>query len=120
MASYETQLREALALRHLNAVCLGGYCYLRLDGGNLAKAEFISNGGYYSGLRLTVLNRYAGPVDSITVSSWELPRIRTETKSAYDPEHAWDVCRQELNIEAFAEKAAEYLDLFTDNNPGRE
>ncbi len=106
------ELREAMRERHPDTVCLGGVCYLRLDGGNLAKAEFTSSGGNYSGLRLTVLNCRTGPVDSVTLSFWELPRNPKKASSGCGEAAAWDVCRPSPDICALAEMAEEYLRLF--------
>lgn len=63
------KLREAISKRRPDAVCLGGVCYIRLGGDTLAKAKLTSEGGNYNGIQLTVLNRCAGPVDSITIRS---------------------------------------------------
>lgn len=106
------ELREAMGRRHPDAVCLGGVCYFPMDGGNLAKAEFTSSGGIYSGLRLTVLNRRTGPVDSLTVSFWELPRSKKEAPLDCEKKAAWDIYRPVPDIDALSEAAEEYLRLF--------
>ncbi len=106
------ELREAMRGCHPDMVCLGGVCYFRLDGGNLAKAEFTASGGNYSGLRLTVLNCRTGPVDSVTLSFWELPRSPKKVSPGCEEAAAWDVCRPSPDISALAEVAEEYLRLF--------
>ena len=106
------ELKKALERRHPDTVCLGGVCYLRLDGGNLAKAEFTSRGGSYNGLRLTVLNRRSGPVDSVTVSFWDLPRGGRKAVPDHEESIAWDIARAVPDIDALSELAEEYLCLF--------
>ena len=106
------ELREAMHRHHPDAVCLGGVCYFPINGGNLVKAEFISSGGSYNGLRLTVLNRNTGPVDSLTVSFWELPRSTRKTPPDCGKKEAWDIYRPMPDIDALSEVADEYLRLF--------
>ena len=110
------ELREAMIGRHPDMVCLGCVCYLRLNRGNLAKAEFISSGGNYSGLRLTVLNCRTGPVDSVTLSFWGLPRSAKKTPPGCGEPGALDVCRPSPDISALAEMAEEYLSLFRESD----
>ncbi len=114
------ELREVMSGRHPDIVCLGGVCYLRLDGGNLAKAEFTSSGGNYNGLRLTVLNCRTGPVDSVTLHFWELSRSPTKTPSGCGEAAAWDVYRPSPDISALAEMAEEYLSLFRGPDPEQQ
>ncbi len=106
------ELREAMSRRHPDAVCLGGACYLRLGSGNLAKAEFTSSGRNYSGLRLTVLNQRTGPVDSVTISFWELPRSAERPTPDSEGKEAWDIYQPSLDIDALSEAVEEYLRLF--------
>lgn len=106
------ELWEVMRRHHPNAVRLGGVCYVRLEGGNLAKAECIASGGYYDGLRLTILNPYFGPVDSLTLRSWELSRRKHRSDPGRRGSEPWDVYRPEPDIDAFSETAEEYLNLF--------
>lgn len=118
MNNYREELTGALRRRSLEPTYLGGGHYLRLGGGLLAKAEFTYSGGYANGLRLTMINQYAGPIDSVTIHFWELPKnagkqahIREEDLSLY-------VQRPMPDMDALAEKVQEYLNLFreTDNS----
>ena len=106
------ELWKAMRRHHPNVVRLGGVCYVRLEGGNLAKAEFIATSGYYDGLRLTILNPSTGPVDTLTIRRWDLPRNTAEKDPSDEQTAAWDVKRPTLDIAALAEMAAEYLRLF--------
>jgi len=106
------ELWEVMRRHHPNAVRLGGVCYVRLEGGNLAKAEFVASSGYYDGLRLTILNPSTGPVDTLTIRRWDLPRDTMEKDPGCEQTAAWDVHRPTLDIAALAEMAAEYLRLF--------
>ena len=105
------ELWKAVSKRRPDAVCLGGVCYIRLDDVTLAKAELFSKGGNYDGLRLTVLNRYAGPVDSLSIHSWDIPR-REQEKAARGEQAGWDIYRPTLDIGALWELAEQYLRLF--------
>ena len=105
------ELQTAIRERHPDAICLGGACYLRLDGGNLAKVESASSGGYYDGLRLTVLNRLSGPVDAVSLRSWDMPH-RKRSESTCGENAGWDICRPSPDISALWELAEEYLRLF--------
>ena len=107
------ELWLALYKRRPDTVCLGGVCYIRLEGGNLAKVELISNGSYTSGIQWTILNPRLGFVDSLTLHNWDLPR---GTKFGYAENAAWDICRPTVNIEALSELAEEYLRLFEQTN----
>ena len=99
------ELQTVIRVRYPDAVCLGGACYLRLNGGNLAKVESASSGGYYDGLRLS------GPVDTVSLRSWDLPhRKGSESKRGEDA--GWDVCRPSPDIGALWELAEKYLCLF--------
>ncbi len=106
------ELWEAMRRHHPNAIRLGSVCYVRLDGGNLAKAECIASSGYYDGLRLTILNPSTGPVDTLTIRRWDLPRNTAEKDPGDEQTAAWEVHRPALDIAALAEMAAEYLRLF--------
>lgn len=108
------ELRDAMRKRRPDVVCLSGVCYLRLDGGNLAKAEFVSRSGNYDGLRLTVLNRRTGPVDTLTVHLGDLPRSAKSTASDDAENVPWDIYRPLPNIDALTEVVEEYLNLFRD------
>lgn len=105
------RLREAISKRRPDAVCLGGVCYIRLGNGTLAKAKLTSESGNYNGIQLTVLNRCAGPVDSITIRSWDVPHSKKKA-----PEHGenadWDICRPTLDMDGLWKLAEEYLRLF--------
>ena len=106
------ELRQAVARRRPDAVCLGAVCYVRLDSWNLAKVEFASSGGYYNGITLTVFNRHTGPVDSVTIHSHDLPlRRKRETPGCgSDPE--WGICRPALDLDTLWVAAENYLLLF--------
>ncbi len=110
------QLQEAMSKRHPDVICLNGICYLRLDGGNLAKAEFVSSNGYYNGLRLTVLNRQTGPVDSLTVHLGDLPRSTNRMDSDGREAEAWDTYRPSPNMDALTEVIEKYLSLFRESD----
>ena len=106
------ELWEAIRRRYPDAVRLGGVCYLRLKGGSLAKAELTSGMGGYSGLQLTVLNPRSGPVDSLTIPSWDLPRV----DPGMGEDAAWDIYRPTLDIDALTEIAEKYLRLFDESD----
>lgn len=67
------ELQKIMSKRHPDAICLGSICYIRLGVETLAKAALTSGGGNYDGIQVTVLNRRTGPVDSITIRSWDVP-----------------------------------------------
>lgn len=102
-------MEKTVRSRHPDAVCLGGACYIRLGGETLAKVELSSCGGSYNGLRLTILNRRTGPVDTITIHSWDALRA---AKKECGEQTEWDVCRSALDIDALWQLAEEYLRLF--------
>ena len=106
------ELREAMNKHYPDAVCIGGVCYFPLDSRILIKAEFPSSGGNYNGLRLTVLNRRTGPVDSVTIHFWELPRGTKGTVSGCDGREAWDIYQPPPDIGALSEAAEAYFRLF--------
>ena len=106
------ELREAVSGRHPDVVCLGGVCCFPLDDRNLAKAEFVSGRGNYNGLRITILNRHTGPVDSLTVHFWELARSEKKLSSDNRDDAVWDICRPSPDISALWEMAEPYLSLF--------
>ena len=110
------ELREAMNGRYPDAVCIGGVCYFPLDSRILIKAEFTSSGGNYNGLRLTVLNRCTGPVDSVTIHFWELPCGTKGTVSGCDGREAWDIYQPSPDIRALSEAAEAYLFLFREQD----
>lgn len=114
MCGYEKEFLDALRRRSLEAVCLGGGYYLRLGGGLLAKAAFICKGGYAGGLCLTVINRITGPIDSVAIHFWELPKAEERETDAEDISLC--VYRPTPDMNALAEKMLEYLNLFRDTN----
>ena len=108
------ELWEALRRDHSDAACFGGVCYLRLFGGNLAKVELTSTGGYYNGIRVTILNPRSGPVDAVEIHNWDLPR-KAEKAESHSENEAWDIYRPALDVEALTEQAEEYLRLFCES-----
>lgn len=116
MCGYEKEFLDALRRRSLEAVCLGGGYYLRLGGGLLAKAAFICKGGYAGGLRLTVINRDTGPVDSVEIHFWELPKNTEKRDHAREEDISLCVHRPMPDMNALAERALKYLELFRDTN----
>lgn len=116
MCGYEKEFLDALRRRSLEAVCLGGGYYLRLGGGLLAKAAFICKGGYAGGLRLTVINRDTGPVDSAAIHFWELPKNTEKQDQVREEDILLCVHRPTPDMDALAEKTLEYLELFQDAN----
>lgn len=116
MCGYEKEFLDALRRRSLEAVCPGGGYYLRLGGGLLAKAAFICKGGYAGGLRLTVINRDTGPVDSVEIHFWELPKNTGKRDHIREEDISLCVHRPMPDMNALAEKALEYLELFRDTN----
>ena len=119
MCGYEKEFLDALRRRSLEAVCLGGGYYLRLGGGLLAKAAFICKGGYAGGLRLTVINRDTGPVDSVEIHFWELPKNTGKRDHACEEDISLCVHRPMPDMNALAERALEYLELFQDANDSK-
>ena len=105
------ELQMVIRERYPNAVCLGGACYLRLDSGILAKMEPASSGGYYDGLHLTMLNRLSGPVDAISLRTWDLHHYNS-TKSDPEKSAEWDIRRPSPDVDALWELAEKYLCLF--------
>ena len=97
--------------RRPDAVCLGGVCCIRLGVETLAKAALTSGGGYYDGIQVTVLNRRTGPVDSITIRSWDVP-CGTKKPPDCGEKADWDIYRPTLDIDRLWELAEEYLRLF--------
>lgn len=116
MCGYEKEFLDALRRRSLEAVCLGGGYYLRLGGGLLAKAAFICKGGYAGGLRLTVINRDTGPVDSVEIHFWELPKNTGKQDHVREEDISLCVHRPMPDMNALAERALKYLELFRDTN----
>ena len=89
----------------------GGVCYIRLGGETLAKAALTSGGGNYDGIQVTVLNRRTGPVDSITIRSWDVPH-GVKKPPDFGEKADWDIYRPTLDIDRLWELAEEYLRLF--------
>ncbi|WP_297999433.1 hypothetical protein [uncultured Oscillibacter sp.] len=112
MGNYKEDLLGALRRHSLEAVCLGGGYYLRLGGAFLAKAAFTHSGGYADGLRLTVINRSSGPVDSVTIHFWELPKAVENGSHSHEDDAFLRVQRPVPDMDALTEKALEYLGLF--------
>ncbi len=105
------ELRNAVAKRRPDAVRLGSVCYIRLGGETLAKAALTSGGGNYDGIQVTVLNRRTGPVDSITIRSWDVPH-GVKKPPDFGEKADWDIYRPTLDIDRLWELAEEYLRLF--------
>lgn len=105
------ELRAALSRRRPDAVCLGNTCYVRLEGGNLAKVELASSRGYYDMACLTVLNRQTGPVDSLKLHFVDFPKEPPKAASGSEAA-AWDIYRPALNIDALSEHIETYLRMF--------
>ncbi len=105
------ELRNAVAKRRPDAVRLGSVCYIRLGGETLAKAALTSGGGNYDGIQVTVLNRRTGPVDSITIRSWDVPH-GVKKPPDFEEKADWDIYRPTLDIDRLWELAEEYLRLF--------
>lgn len=112
MASTQ-KLWEVLRQRRPDTIRLGGVCYIRLEGGNLAKAELVSNGSYTSGVQLTILSPRFGPVDSLTLHNWDLS---CKMDSSHDENAAWGIYQPIVNIGALSELVEEYLRLFEQTN----
>lgn len=116
MLRYEKEFLDALRRRSLEAVCLGGKYYFRLGDSLLAKAAFTYRGGYAGGLRLTIINRSTGPIDSVAIYFWELPSNPEKRNRDQEGDLSLCVYRPTPDMDALAEKALEYLDLFRDEN----
>ena len=112
MGNYKEDLLGALRRHSLEAVCLGGGYYLRLGGAFLAKAAFTHSGGYADGLWLTVINRSSGPVDSVTIHFWELPKAVENGSHSHEDDAFLRVQRPVPDMDALTEKALENLGLF--------
>lgn len=119
MLQYEKAFLDALRRRSLEAVCLGGKYYFRLGGGLLAKAAFTYRGGYAGGLRLTIINRNTGPIDSAAIQFWELPSDTEKRDRIREEDLSLCVYRPTPDMDALAEKVLEYLDLFRDINSSK-
>ena len=104
------ELQTAISRRHPDTVCLGNTCYVRLEGGNLAKIELAASSGYYDTACLTVLNRRTGPVDSLKLRFGDFP-TKKETDSG-SGDAAWDIYHPSLDIEALSEHIEKYLRVF--------
>lgn len=100
MCGYEKEFLDALRRRSLEAVSLGGRYYLRLGGG----------------LRLTVINRDIGPVDSVEIHFWELPKNTGKRDHVREEDISLCVHRPMPDMNALAERALKYLELFRDTN----
>ena len=62
-------------------------------------------------IRVRYPNRLSGPVDTVSLRSWDLPhRKGSESKRGEDA--GWDVCRPSPDIGALWELAEKYLCLF--------
>ena len=103
-------LQESIRKRYPGAVCLGGVSYISLEGGCLAKVEFVPGGCGCDGVKVTVINRRVGPVDSLLIHYWDLPaHTRHEPQKGFQ---AWDVYRPTPDVEALLEMIEAYLHLF--------
>ena len=111
------ELREAIRKHRPGVVCLGGVCYFRLNRSTLAKVNLTSKGGNYDGLQLTILNQKTGPVDTVTIHSWDAPH-RTKVVSDDEGNTEWDIYRPVLDIDALWNSVEEFLRLFQE--PGQE
>jgi len=60
---------------------------------------------------VTVLNRRTGPVDSITIRSWDVPH-GVKKPPDFGEKADWDIYRPTLDIDRLWELAEEYLRLF--------
>lgn len=109
------ELQKIMSKRRPDAICLGSVCYVRLDSERLVKVSLTSRGGNFDGLEVTVLNRHTGPVDSIIIRSWDVPRGKTK-KPRCEGKADWDIYRPTLDIDALWELAEEYLQLFREPN----
>ena len=58
-----------------------------------------------------VLNRRTGPVDSITIRSWDVPH-GVKKPPDFGEKADWDIYRPTLDIDRLWELAEEYLRLF--------
>ena len=67
MTFFEQELRKIVGSEYPDATFVGRACYVRLSDMNRAKIQFISTGiaSHYDALRLTVLNRQEGEVDTL-------------------------------------------------------
>lgn len=104
------KIQEFIRKRYPSAVVLGGVGYISLEGGSLAKIESVPSGCGCNGLRVTVINRRTGPVDSLTLHFWGLP---AHVKQKPPKEHqAWDIYRPAPDTDALLEMIESYLRLF--------
>ena len=111
------ELRDAIRKHRPGMVCLGGVCYFQVNKSTLAKVNLTAKGGNYDGLQLTILNRKNGPVDTVTIHSWNVPHCVKEMPD--DGENAgWDIYRPVLDIDALWNSVEEFLRLFQE--PGQE
>lgn len=67
MTFFEQELRKIVGTEYPDATFVGRACYVRLGEPNRAKIQFTTTGisNQYSALRLTILNRQEGEVDTL-------------------------------------------------------
>ncbi len=105
------ELREAIRKHRPGVICLGGVCYIRLNKSTLAKVSFTTKGSNYDGLQLTILNQKTGPVDTVTIHSWDIPH-RSKVVPDDEKNAEWGIYRPVLDIDALWDIVEDYLRLF--------
>ena len=67
MTFYEQELRKIIGAQYPDATYVGRTCYVRLGGLNGAKLDFFTGiaADKYIALRMTILNRREGQVDTL-------------------------------------------------------
>lgn len=114
MNFFEQELRRIAGKTHPDATFVGRACYIRLSETNRAKLQFVTCGcsDRYEALKLTVLNRQDGPVDSLFLRFGDLlgsKKVSNTFIRELTP-YVW-ICNEEVDWYAYQPTEKDYTIL---------
>lgn len=126
MTFFEQELRRIVGDEYPDATFVGRACYVRLSEMNRAKLQFISTSiaSHYDALRLTILNRNEGQVDTLTLRFSDLlgkkqvsnPNFRDGVDPYIWDDHgqaSWYVYHPDSrDYQKLTDAATDYLEVF--------
>jgi hypothetical protein len=126
MNFFEQELRKIVSPYYPDATYVGRACYVRLDEMNRAKIQFVTGNvsNQYNALRMDILNRNDGQVDTLRVRFADLLGNKQVSNPYFQngvSPHIWDdygkadwyVYHPDLrDYEMLGEAVSDYLDVF--------
>ena len=130
MTFLEQELRKIVNPVYPDAVYVGRACYIKVGDQNRAKIAFVTTGisNQYSALRMTMLNRREGEIDSLLLRFTDLLGKKMTSnpnfRNGIDP-HIWEhdgkMCwygyqpsKQDYSI--LSDSVSQYIEVFMEQN----